>query len=58
MVVNKIATMQIESSKETGNWSYVVRNHKNERIIATGNRKLAIKTLNDQNNGPDNQSDD
>ena len=40
-----MATMQVESNQETGNWCYVVRNYKNERIVATGDRSLALRIL-------------
>jgi hypothetical protein len=33
-------TLQIESSRETGNWAYVVRKD-GVRIVATGSYKLA-----------------
>lgn len=33
-------TIQIESSRETGNWAYVVREN-GERILATGDKALA-----------------
>jgi len=42
------ATIQIESNRETGNWAYVVRNRKGERVLATGDYLLAKAELNKQ----------
>ena len=39
--------LQIESSKETGNWCYVIRKCKdNSKELATGSRNFSFKELN------------
>ena len=41
------ASMQIESSRTTGNWAYVVRDSHHMRLVATGDRRLAMQVLKD-----------
>ena len=42
-------TLQVESSRETGNWAYVVRDHDGRRVLATGDRHFAVHEVETHN---------
>ena len=37
--------IEIQSNQATGNWCYIVYNSKNEKIVATADRKLAMEIM-------------